>query len=131
MGSNVRDKVSTPSTTLHAAFCLPWASDEGRRAPYPLHRGGASTRATRESGAPGSHSRATVLSCEQVGGRRISTLLRPDGTTFTVTVPAGGIDTCEAAGDTGTGGAWIAEDGAPRQPSAASLLRLADSLARC
>ncbi|MGP0110740.1 MAG: hypothetical protein ACLPR9_18110 [Acidimicrobiales bacterium] len=123
--------MSTPITTLRAAVRLPWASDEMQRAPYPFHRGGGSTRSTKEPGAAGSRGRATVLRCEQVGGRRISTLLRPDGTTFTVTVPAGGMDAYEVAGDTGTGAAWIIDDGAEREPSAASLHQLALSVASC
>ena len=130
-GGNVRDKVSTPITTLRAAIRLPWASDQMQRAPYPFHRGGGSNRGTKEPGAAGSRGRATVLRCEQVGGRRISILLRPDGTTFTVTVPAGGMDACEVAGDTGPGAAWIIDDGAEREPSAASLHQLALSVASC
>jgi hypothetical protein len=57
-----------------------------------------------------------------VAGERRSTIVRPDGSTFAVTVPAGGMDACadaEWAND------WIAGDKGPRHPPGLSLLHRA------
>jgi hypothetical protein len=52
-------------------------------------------------------------------GLRVATVERPDGSTFTVTVPAGAR---EVEGAT----PWITEHGAPRTPSDSALQRLGD-----
>jgi hypothetical protein len=56
------------------------------------------------------------------GGRR-STILRPDGSTFAVTVPAGGMD--ESADDAEWAHDWIAGDRGAHRPSGLSLLHRA------
>jgi len=65
---------------------------------------------------------AVIVSIEDLGGRRVSTVRRGDGTTFTVTVPAGGIDADQGPGRSAP---WIREHGAARRPPAAALEGLA------
>ena len=75
-----------------------------------------------EAGGPPSAG-PVIVSITDVGGRRVSPIRRGDGSTFTVTVPEGGID----AHEVGRGRAvpWISRrDGVSRVPLAA-LDRLA------
>ena len=59
---------------------------------------------------------AVIVSIADLDGRRVSTLRRGDGTTFTVTIPAGGIDAHQGSGRSVP---WIREQGgAPRTPVA-------------
>jgi hypothetical protein len=59
---------------------------------------------------------AVILSISDAGGRRVSKVRRGDGSTFTVTLPAGGID----AHPGHRAGPWIREDtGGVRVPNAA------------
>jgi hypothetical protein len=59
---------------------------------------------------------AVIVSIADLGGRRVSTIRRGDGTTFTVTIPAGGIDTQQ---ESGRSVPWILEHGGvPRTPVA-------------
>jgi len=51
---------------------------------------------------------AVILSIGDAGGRRVSKVRRGDGSTFTVTVPAGGIDAHQ--GGSHRAGPWIRED---------------------
>jgi hypothetical protein len=51
---------------------------------------------------------AVILSISDAGGRRVSKVRRGDGSTFTVTVPAGGIDAYP--GGPHRAGPWIRED---------------------
>jgi len=66
---------------------------------------------------------AVILFIGDAGGRRVSKVRRGDGSTFTVTVPAGGIDARQA----GSHGAapWIREDGGGRRAPGAPLDGLA------
>src|SRR5580692_2405539 len=60
---------------------------------------------------------AVILSVGDAGGRRVSKVRRGDGSTFTVTVPAGGIDAHQ--GGSHRAGPWIREDaGGGRVPDA-------------
>jgi hypothetical protein len=60
---------------------------------------------------------AVILSISDAGGRRVSKVRRGDGSTFTVTVPAGGIDA--HLGGSHRAGPWIREDaGGGRVPNA-------------
>jgi hypothetical protein len=64
-----------------------------------------------------------IVSITDAGRRRVSTIRRGDGSTFTVTVPAGGIDAYESG--RGRAVPWIRQrDGVSRVPLAA-LDRLA------
>ncbi|MBF6556281.1 MAG: hypothetical protein IVW52_08920 [Acidimicrobiales bacterium] len=67
--------------------------------------------------------RPTIVSSEWVEGERRSTILRPDGSTFAVTVPAGGMD--ESADDAEWGHEWIAGDRGPHRPAGLWLLHRA------
>jgi len=59
---------------------------------------------------------AVILSIGDAGGRRVSKVRRGDGSTFTVTVPAGGIDAHQ--GGSHRAGPWIREDaGGGRVPN--------------
>ncbi len=64
-----------------------------------------------------------VLSVTEAGDRRVSRVRRDDGTTFTVTVPAGGVERSHHP-DPPTG-PWIREDGGPRPVPRAALDGLA------
>jgi hypothetical protein len=60
---------------------------------------------------------AVILSISDAGGQRVSKVRRGDGSTFTVTVPAGGIDAHQ--GGSHRAGPWIREDtGGGRVPNA-------------
>jgi hypothetical protein len=56
---------------------------------------------------------AVISSIDEVGGLRVSRVRRGDGSTFTVTVPAGGIDARQRGPHLGT--PWIREDGGARR----------------
>jgi hypothetical protein len=58
-----------------------------------------------------------------VGGERRSTIVRPDGSTFVVTVPAGGMDA--SADDAEWAHDWIAGDRGPGRPTGLSRLQRA------
>jgi hypothetical protein len=62
-----------------------------------------------------------IVTTTVVNGRRVSRVLRTDGTTFSVIVPPGGIDADETAGST----PWIHDDGPPRPLPMPGLERLA------
>jgi len=64
---------------------------------------------------------AVIVSIADLGGRRVSTIRRGDGTVFTVTVPPEGID---AEGPRGSV-PWIRERGAGRRAPAVALDGLA------
>ena len=64
-----------------------------------------------------------MISIEWVAGRRRSTVLRPDGSTFAVTVPAGGMD--ESTDDAEWANAWTTRARDPRGSSGLSLLHRA------
>jgi hypothetical protein len=68
-------------------------------------------------------SRPTIVSVTEIGSRRISTVRRADGSAFTVTVPAGGIDA--RPDPTHSGAPWIREHGGCRQMPVAALDGLA------
>ena len=60
---------------------------------------------------------AVIVSIAELGGRRVSTIRRGDGTVFTVTVPVDGIDADQGPGRTVP---WIrGHVGAHRAPAAA------------
>jgi hypothetical protein len=62
-------------------------------------------------------SAAVILSISDAGGRRVSKVRRGDGSTFTVTVPPGGVDTHQ--GGSQRAAPWIREDrGGRRLPDA-------------
>ncbi len=65
----------------------------------------------------------TIVSITDVGGNRISTVRRGDGTAFTVTVPSGAVDAGPGAGHEGV--PWIREHGGRRRAPWAALDRLA------
>jgi hypothetical protein len=67
--------------------------------------------------------RPTIASTEWVSGGRRSIIVRPDGSTFAVTVPAGGMD--ESADDAEWAHDWIAGDRGPHRPPGLSLLHRA------
>ena len=59
---------------------------------------------------------AVIVSIVDLGGRRVSTIRRRDGTTFTVTVPVDGIDTHQGPGRSVP---WIRDHGGgPQTPVA-------------
>ncbi len=66
--------------------------------------------------------RPTILTAGWLRGFRVSTVRRPDGSWFTVSVPSQGV--AEGTEHLAPGHRWITGDGAPR-PSDASLLALA------
>jgi hypothetical protein len=70
--------------------------------------------------------RPTVHCTGWLRGFRISRVLRPDGSSFTVTVPALGV--AEGTEHLAPHHRWITEDGGRRPPSHAALLRLAAAL---
>jgi hypothetical protein len=77
----------------------------------------------RVDAGPDGDDRPTVISSEWVGGERRSTIVRADGSTFAVTVPAMGMDegndSVEWAHD------WITGDGGGRHPMGLSQLHRA------
>jgi hypothetical protein len=66
---------------------------------------------------------AVILSISDAGGRRVSKVRRGDGSTFTVTVPAGGVDAGQ--GRSRPAAPWIREEGGGRRGPEAPLDRLA------
>jgi hypothetical protein len=87
-----------------------------------------------------STARPTVAWTECLGGLRVSTVVRPDGSAFTVRVPIDRVDEVDEvdgadgsqSGRTGHAGferSWIVDHGRPRPPSNASLYRLARAVA--
>ncbi len=64
-----------------------------------------------------------IVSVSEVGERRVSRVRRSDGTTFTVTVPAGGMDRPQDPGERTA--PWIREDFGPRPVPHAALDGLA------
>ena len=92
-----------------------------RRDPDP-HRAQVPPLRPPEAGGPPIRG-PVIVSITDVGGRRVSTVRRGDGSTFTVTVPVGGIDAYES--ERGQPVPWIRRrDGVSRVPLAA-LNRLA------
>lgn len=79
--------------------------------------------------SPGRHrpeARPTVLSSQWLRGFRISRVRRPDGSSFTVTVPSWGM--ADGAEHLAPRHRWIRDDGGRREPSSASVLRLAAAI---
>ena len=68
-------------------------------------------------------SSAVILSISDAGGRRVSKVRRGDGSTVTVTVPAGGVDARQ--GGSHRSAPWIREDGGGRRVPDAPLDGLA------
>jgi hypothetical protein len=77
---------------------------------------------------------------ECLGGLRVSTVVRPDGSAFTVRVPVDRVDDTDGvdvfdgahgrrAGHAGFEPSWIVDHGHPRPPTNASLYRLARAVA--
>ncbi len=78
----------------------------------------------RPSAAGGPSTRGpAIVSIVDLGGRRLSTIRRGDGTTFTVTVPAEGIDAPEHA--LRPSRPWIRDHGGGRRVPAVALEGLA------
>ncbi len=73
-----------------------------------------------------SEPRPTILSGEWLRGFRISRVHRPDGSSFTVTVPSLGV--ADGTEHLAPRHRWIGEDSGRREPSSASVLRLAAAL---
>ena len=65
---------------------------------------------------------AVIVSIAELGGRRVSTVRRGDGTAFTVTVPVGGIDAHPGSGGSAP---WIREHGGDRPTPTVALDGLA------
>ena len=65
---------------------------------------------------------AVIVSITDLGGRRVSTIRRGDGSAFTVTVPAGGIDTYQGQGPPVP---WIREHGGHHRAPTVALDGLA------
>jgi hypothetical protein len=89
-----------------------------RRDPLP-HRAPVVPLRQPEAGSA-SDPGAVIVSIHDVGGSRVSTIRRGDGTVFTVTVPPGGIDTSPVGVDAaGPSVPWIRErEGGRRAPVA-------------
>ncbi len=87
--------------------------------------GGAPVRSLRSTARP------TVAWTECLGGVRVSTVVRPDGSAFTVRVPIDRVDEEPDArgGRAGFERSWIVDHGPPRPPSNTSLFRLASAVA--
>lgn len=90
-----------------------------RRDPEP-HRARVLPLRPPMAGGPSGRA-AVIVSIADLGGRRVSTVRRGDGTIFTVTVPAEGIDALEP----GPSAPWIRERGGGRRAPAAALDGLA------
>ena len=69
------------------------------------------------------YQRPIIVSIERVQGERRSTVLRPDGSTFAVTIPAMGMDECTDHVEWPR--EWITHEGEPRTPTGLSLLHYA------
>jgi hypothetical protein len=81
-----------------------------------------STVIERHAGRDDAAARPTILTAGWLRGFRVSTVRRPDGSWFTVSVPSKGV--AEGTEHLAPGRRWITGDGPPR-PSDASLLALA------
>lgn len=71
--------------------------------------------------------RPTILSSGWLRGFRVSRVRRPDGSSFTVTVPSMGV--ADGTEHLAPRHRWICDEGGRREPSSASLLRLATAIA--
>ena len=70
--------------------------------------------------------RPTILSSEWLRGFRISQVLRPDGSSFTVTVPSLGV--ADGTEHLAPRHRWITDDSGRREPPYCGLVRLAAAL---
>ncbi len=72
--------------------------------------------------------RPVVITGEWIRGFRVSKVVRPDGSSFTVSVPSLGVD--DGTEHLAPRHRWIRMDGGQRDPSCTSVLRLVAALSR-